>query len=130
MKTLVSALLLVAAVALVAAPAALAQIVPPAPGVDLPQSYFDRIAENPKAFKFERAWIEKARRAKQAREAFLSAPDTGEMSFASLPDGLKNAMMVSGTTYVPVFMGKFSNTGADPYPAASLQTKLFAAPPA
>jgi M6 family metalloprotease-like protein len=130
MKTSVLVLLLVAAAAVFASPTVFAQIVPPAPGVELPQAYFDRIAENPKAFQFEKAWIEKARRAKEKREAFLSAPDTGEMSFASLPDGLKNAMMVSGTTYVPVLMGKFSNTGADPYPTASLQTKLFAAPPA
>jgi M6 family metalloprotease-like protein len=121
---------LVAAAAVLASPLAFGQIVPPAPGVDLPQAYFDRIAENPKAFQFEKAWIEKARRARETREAFLSAPDTGEMSFASLPDGLKNAMMVSGTTYVPVLMGKYSNTGADPYPTASLQTKLFAPPPA
>ena len=130
MKRFVLALVLVGAAVVLASPFALAQIVPPAPGVDLPQAYFDRIAENPKAFQFEKAWIEKARKAKETREAFLSAPETGDMSFASLPDGLKQAMMVSGTTYVPVLMGKFSNTGADPYPTASLQTKLFAAPPA
>jgi len=130
MKRFVLALVLVGAAVVLASPFALAQIVPPAPGVDLPQAYFDRIAENPKAFQFEKAWIEKARKAKETREAFLSAPETGDMSFASLPDGLKQAMMVSGTTYVPVLMGKYSNTGADPYPTASLQTKLFAAPPA
>jgi len=32
--------------------------------------------------------------------------------------------------YVPVLMGKFLSTGADPYPVASLQTKLFSPPPA
>ena len=130
MKLSVLLLSLVAAAVLLASPMVVAQVVPPAPGVDLPQAYFDQIAENPKAFQFEKAWIEKARKAKETREAFLSAPETGDMSFASLPDGLKQAMMVSGTTYVPVLMGKFSNTGADPYPTASLQTKLFASPPA
>lgn len=126
-----SSFALVVAVSIVCvAVIATAQVVPPAPGVELPQSYFDRIAENPRAFQFERAWIEKAARAKEAREAFLSVPHMEGMSFASLPDELLQTMMVSGTTYVPILTGKFSNTGADPYPVSQLQTKLFAAPPA
>jgi M6 family metalloprotease-like protein len=117
----------IAAAIVLLALAAFAQVVPPAPGVDLPQSYFDRIAQDPTAFQFQKAWIEKARKAKELREAVLAAQPEG-MSLASLPDELRQSMMVSGTTYVPVLMGKFSNTGADPYPIASLQTKLFSPP--
>ncbi len=123
------ALMLVIAVMLVPL-SAFAQIVPPKPGVDIPQAYYDRIAENPKAFQFERAWIQKAERAKEARDKFLSMTPQAGMAFAALPDDLKKAMMVSGTSQVPVLMGKYSNTGADPYTTATLQTKLFSPPPA
>ena len=109
---------------------AFSQPVPPAPGVEFPQAYFDRIAQDKTAFQFQRAWIQKAQRAKETREAFLTMPHPEGMSFASLPGGLRESMMVSGTAYVPVLMGKFSNTGANPYPVASLQTKLFSPPPA
>jgi M6 family metalloprotease-like protein len=119
------------AAAVVAVPfAVLAQIVPPAPGVEIPQAYYDRIANDPKAFQFQKAWIQKAERAKQARERFLSIPHPEGMTFSSMPQQLRQSMMVSGITYVPVLMGKYSNTGADPYPVATLQTKLFSAPPA
>jgi M6 family metalloprotease-like protein len=121
--------LLAASIVLAAAPA-WAQIVPPAPGVDLPQAYFDRIAENPNAFQFEKAWIQKAARAREVREAFLSTGRPVGMSFSSIPAYLGQSAMVSGTAYVPVLMGKFSNTGADPYPVSQLQSKLFASPPA
>jgi M6 family metalloprotease-like protein len=110
--------------------ASLAQVVPPAPGVTLPQAYFDRIAKDPTAFQFQKAWIEKARRAREAREKLLSMPHPVGLDFASMPRALKEELMVSGTTYVPVLMGKFSNTGADPYPTATLQAKLFDPPPA
>ncbi len=109
---------------------AAAQVVPPAPGVDLPQAYFDRVAADPTAFQFQKAWIEKAGRAREAREAFLSTPHPEGMSFSSLSEQLRTSMMVSGTANVPVFMGKYSNTGADPYPIAQLQSKLFGPPPA
>jgi M6 family metalloprotease-like protein len=132
MKSPQSILVLACAIAgLAIAPrVVLPQPVPPAPGVDPPQAYFDRVAGDPMAFQFQKAWIEKTRRAKDAREKFLSLPRPDGMTFASLPDQVKRSMMVSGTSYVPVLMGKFSNTGADPYPTATLQTKLFSPPPA
>jgi M6 family metalloprotease-like protein len=108
---------------------AVAQPVPPSPGVGLPQGYFDRIAQDKTAFQFQKAWIEKTKRAKEAREKFMSSHPEG-MTFAALPDEVKRAMMVSGTAQVPVLLGKYANTAADPYPAATLQTKLFSAPPA
>ncbi|MEJ2722163.1 MAG: M6 family metalloprotease domain-containing protein, partial [bacterium] len=123
MKSAVSLLL---AAAFVFAPfAAPAQIVPPKPGVDLPQAYFDRIAQDKTAFQFQKAWIQKAQRAKEAREAFLSMPRSSGMDFASLSDEMRRSMMVAGTTYVPVLMGKYANTGADPYPVSGLESKLF-----
>ncbi len=126
-----STVLWLVAAAVVAAPlAVLAQIVPPAPGVEIPQAYYDRIANDPKAFQFQKAWIDKANRAREAREKFLSIPEPQGMTFASMPQQLRETMMVSGTTFVPVLMGKYLNTGADPYPTATLQTKLFSAPPA
>ncbi len=120
----------VAVAVLLVSAATLAQVVPPAPGVDLPQAYFDRIKSDPSAFRFQKAWIEKARRAREAREKFLAMPHPEGMTFSSMPQELKRSMMVSGTAYVPVLMGKFSNTGADPYATATFQTKLFGAPPA
>ena len=107
-----------------------AQVVPPAPGVPLPQAYLDRIASDPKAFQFQKAWIEKARRASEARAKYFSTPHPWGMDLMAAPQELRQTMMVSGTTHVPVLMGKFSNTGADPYPTDSLQAKLFGAPPA
>jgi M6 family metalloprotease-like protein len=104
-----------------------AQIVPPKPGVELPQAYFDRVAQDKTVFQFQKAWIQKAQRAKEAREVFLSMPHPQghAMSLATLPDDIRRSMMVSGTTYVPVLMGKYSNTGTDPYAVSTLQTKLF-----
>ncbi|MEJ2719991.1 MAG: M6 family metalloprotease domain-containing protein [bacterium] len=109
---------------------ALSQIVSPCPGVELPQAYFDRIATDKKAFQFEHAWIEKTRRAKEARERFLQDEHYNGMSPASLPEGLQRSMAVSGTVWVPVLLGKFANTAAEPYEPSALQTKLFSAAPA
>jgi M6 family metalloprotease-like protein len=109
---------------------ALAQPVPPAPGVELPQAYFDRVAEDRTAFQFQKAWIEKARKAKEARRAFLAGGRRPAMELASLPESIRSTMVVSGTVQVPVLLGKFLNTVAAPYPASDLQTKLFAPPPA
>lgn len=108
----------------------MAQVVPPAPGVELPQAYLDRIASDPAAFHFQKAWIEKTRRARETRERYLLSAPSKEAAFAAAPQALRQTMMVSGTTYVPVLMGKFDNTGADPYPTASLQSKLFDPAPA
>ena len=119
-----------AAAVLLVSSATLAQVVPPAPGVNLPQAYFDRIKNDPSAFRFQKAWIEKARRASEAREKFLAMPHPEGMTFSSVPQQLKQTMLVSGTAYVPVLMGKFSNTGADPYATAAFQTKFFSVPPA
>jgi M6 family metalloprotease-like protein len=109
---------------------AYSQPVPPAPGVELPQAYFDRVAVDRTAFQFQRAWIQKAERARAARREYLDTHYLPGMSAAAIPDAVKPAIMVAGTIQVPVFLGKFSNTGAAPYAASNLQSKLFSPPPA
>jgi M6 family metalloprotease-like protein len=115
---------------LITVTAAFSQPVPPAPGVELPQAYFDRIAADKAAFQFQKAWIQKAERAKEARRAYFAGGREPKMDLASLPESVRSTMVVSGTVYVPVLLGKYSNTTAAPYPASDLQSKLFSAPPA
>ncbi|UCG52065.1 MAG: M6 family metalloprotease domain-containing protein [Candidatus Latescibacterota bacterium] len=124
------ALVLLAAIFVFVPSTVFAQIVPPRPGVEMPQAYFDRVAQDKTAFQFQNAWIQKAQRAKEARERFLATPRPQGLSFASLPESVKKSMMVSGTAYAPVLTGKYANTGADPYPVSQLQSKLFDPPPA
>jgi M6 family metalloprotease-like protein len=118
------------ALSLVTAAAVFAQPVPPAPGVEMPQAYFDRIAADKTAFQFQRAWIQKAERAREARRAFFAKGQMPKMDLASLPESVRSTMVVSGTIQVPVLLGKFSGSDPVPYPAADLQTKLFSPPPA
>ncbi|UCG52203.1 MAG: M6 family metalloprotease domain-containing protein, partial [Candidatus Latescibacterota bacterium] len=126
-----SATTLFLATVLVCVPlAVIAQIVPPRPGVEMPQAYYDRVAQDKTAFQFQNAWIQKAQRAKEAREQFFATPRPQGLSFAALPESVRRSMMVSGTAYAPVLMGKYANTGADPYPVSQLQSKLFDPPPA
>lgn len=93
-----------------------AQIYPPAPGVDLPRAYYDRVAEDRTVFQFRRAWLAETDRAAERRRL----RDIGLLDAA--------AAAVSGTRYVPVIAGKFANTGADPYSPAQLQDQLFDGP--
>jgi M6 family metalloprotease-like protein len=109
---------------------ALAQIVPPRPGVEMPQAYYDRVAQNPNAFQFRKAWIQKAKRAKEARERFFSETGPKAASWATLSAELHQEMTVGGTAFVPVFTVKYANTGSDPYPVANLQARLFDTAPA
>lgn len=106
------------------------QPVPPYPGVDLPQAYFDRVSTDRRAFQFQRAWIQKADRAKVARREFLDEHYRPGMTAASIPDFAMREIAVSGTVLVPVFLAKFSNTATTPYPPSDLQSKLFTPPPA
>ena len=103
-----------------------AQIVPPAPGVDMPQAYFDRIASDKTAFQFKNAWIQKAARIKQNREAFLAKPQTPPMNL--LAPGERASFVVSGTIAVPVLTAIYSNTESSPYPISKLRRELFDGP--
>ncbi|MDH3216794.1 MAG: M6 family metalloprotease domain-containing protein, partial [Candidatus Krumholzibacteria bacterium] len=113
--------------------AASSQIVPPAPGVDMPQAYYDRIEQNPRAFQFEKAWIQKSERAKQARKRVISQAGPRGVNWASLAADLGEQTFVSGTISVPVLTAKFSNSpggASNPYPVSDLQARLFDPAPA
>ncbi|MDH3216795.1 MAG: M6 family metalloprotease domain-containing protein [Candidatus Krumholzibacteria bacterium] len=105
-----------------------AQIVPPKPGVDMPRAYFERIANDKTAFRFQHAWIQKAERAKKARQQFLAGRHDGPAALSSLPEQLRKSMLVSGTARVPVFVAQYANTGSAPYPVSDLQQELFDGP--
>jgi len=80
---------------------AFSQPVPPAPGVEIPGVPRQGRQGRRGRFSFSGRGLQKARRAKGAREEFLSAKHPEGMSFASLPDGVKNSMMVSGNGIRP-----------------------------
>lgn len=101
---------------------AMAQPAPPAPGVDLPPAFYQRLQENPRAFRFERAWFAVAQRAQRNRALSAEKPGSG----ANLR--VSNSMQVSGTMRVPVLLGKFANTAISPYPPERLQQALFDGP--
>jgi M6 family metalloprotease-like protein len=105
--------------------AARAQILPPKPGIDMPQAYFDQIANDKTAFQFRNAWIQRAARIKQDRQAFLAA---GNSSIQLLPPGEQQKFVVSGTIAVPVFLAIFNNTASTPYPSSKLRRELFDGP--
>ncbi len=106
--------------------AASAQIYPPKPGVEIPQAYFDRIKDDSRAFQFQHAWIEKTARIKENRMNLIR---NGNFNFdRGLSKVSAEGALVSGTASVPVFLSKFNNTGANPYPSANLQTELFTGP--
>src|SRR5688572_12825838 len=102
------------------------QIVPPAPGVPLPQAYRDRMREDRDAFQFKRAWIDKTRRIKETRERQIS--DRGFFKRSMLTSQQLRNMSVNGTFRIPVMCGKYSNTLVEPYPVSVLQTRLFDGP--
>lgn len=96
---------------------ATAQICPPREGVELPRAYLDRIAEDPTAFRTDRALKTVAERASKVREQMaMEGP---------LPRSSMATAAVSGNYQIPVLMGKFANTGADPFPVIDLEQELF-----
>lgn len=102
---------------------ATAQIVSPAPGVKMPQAYFDRVARDPRAFQLDKAWIAKTERAKDARRVFFSEAARGGMSRSLVPP--PDEIAVAGTMRIAVIAIKYANTAVDPYPTSALQAKLF-----
>jgi len=89
---------------------------PPAPGAEVDPLVMERVRERMRA-PVERGFTRRVQAAASAR--------------AALRAGLKVApetAVVSGTTYAPVVMVTFSDTGADPYPVSDLQTQLFDGP--
>ncbi|MCK4775674.1 MAG: immune inhibitor A, partial [Candidatus Krumholzibacteria bacterium] len=105
-----------------------AQIAPPRPGVELPQGYLERIAENPDAFQLEKAWIGKARRARVVRHRLVARLGGEGFDLRSLPLSAAQEIMVAGQIEVPVIAVKYANTSLDPFPTSDLQKKLFDGP--
>jgi M6 family metalloprotease-like protein len=96
-------------------------VAPPRDGGPLPPSYFEVRGKDRAAFTHQRAWVKKAQRIRDAREAYLAAP--GALApLAPLPQ----ALAVSGTFRVPVLPGYFANeTPPGPVSAQALQNQLF-----
>ena len=109
------------------AAAANAQIVPPAPGVEIPKEVLESVeAQGKDGFQFQNAWIKKAEAARQVREQYIL--DRGFYQRDMIPQAERPKFAVSGNFSVPVFAVKYSDTGADPFPIANLQTRLYTGP--
>lgn len=107
--------------------AAFAQIVPPAPGVEIPPEVIQSMNELGKgAFQFKHAWIEKAQIIRETRERFVD--ERGFYQRDMIPAAERPEFAVTGNFAVPVFAVKFSDTGTDPYAVSVLQTRLFNGP--
>lgn len=103
-----------------------AGIYPPKKGVKIPRAYYETVRKNRDAFQFRHAWLQKTQRIRANRERYIN--ERGFFRADLLSPAQKAQLAVGGTFHVPVFMVKYSNTGADPYPVSTLQTKLFDGP--
>ncbi|HET6463356.1 MAG TPA: hypothetical protein VFH33_06105, partial [Candidatus Krumholzibacteria bacterium] len=77
-------------------------------------------------FQFKHAWLEKTRQIKENRDRYIE--ERGFYRRDMINPSARPQYSVSGTFNIPIFCVKFSATGADPFPIASLQTKLFNGP--
>ncbi len=112
---------------IVLASPSLAQIVSPAPGVEIPPEVIQSVNERgASAFQFQNAWIKKTEKIREARERFIAS--RGFYNRDMIPAAERPQYSVSGAFSIPVFCVKYSNTGADPFPVSTLQTKLFDGP--
>ncbi len=80
------------------------------------------LSKDATAFRNQRAWVEKARAARHAREA--AAARQGR---SSLSTPLSSELAITGTLNVPVLLGYFQNQSAptSPITQAQLQTQFF-----
>lgn len=102
-----------------------AQIVSPAPGVEIPPEVLKNVHGKNK-FEFQHAWIEKTRAIRANRERYIR--ERGFYKREMLQSAERRQLAVSGDFAVPVFCAKYSDTGTDPFPISQLQTKLFSGP--
>ncbi len=109
------------------APIARAKIVPPAPGVEIPEEVIQSVNEKgPGAFEFKHAWIHKAEAARAVRERFIN--ERGFYQRDLIPAAERPSFSITGTFAVPVFPVKYSDTPATPYASSVLQTRLYSGP--
>ena len=107
-------------------PAVQAQPVSPAPGVEFPPEVIESMHSNKGMFQFQHAWIEKSRIARERREAYVK--DRGFYKRDMLQPAQRKDLAITGTFAIPVFCVKWTVTVADPFPIASLNTKLYSGP--
>jgi len=77
-------------------------------------------------FEFRHAWIAKTAKIREARERYIN--ERGFYDRNLMTAGSRQQFEVTGTFNIPIFCVKYSDTGADPFPISSLQTKLFDGP--
>ena len=107
---------------LVVAPLAGEATMPPPEGGEFPEAYLQRKQDVPDAFAVKRAFKPLVTKIQENRLAVRQ----GRMTMAEAQ--ATGGIVVEGSREIPVLMGKFSNTGADPYPVSDLQTQLFDGP--
>lgn len=93
-------------------------------GVEPPAWVKERLARDPNAFEFERAWKSSLERALRQR-ANLRARGIDAQAFAPARSAQAGAA-VAGDFRMPVFMVRYANTPTVPYQTTVLQDRLFA----
>jgi hypothetical protein len=99
-----------------------AQPVSPQAGGSLPDVALRVIQRDPTAFQFEHAWKQQLERVRANRKLMEQGALKGT------PAQLFELTTVSGVRKVPVFLCKYSDTGANPISRADLQQELFDGP--
>jgi M6 family metalloprotease-like protein len=93
--------------------------------VELPDAAVRLMERDPTAFTFKRALIHKAARLRENRRLLEQGLlDTR----GKTPEEIRALTVVTGTVYVPVLLGKFSDTARNPFPRADVQQELFDGP--
>ncbi len=106
---------------LAAARAYSAPVIPPTGR--FPERVLELIQHDPDQFEFQHAWIAHTERLRQNRLRI----ERGELTPRD-DDERRSLTVVNGTRKIPVFLGKFSDTGAGPIDADDLQQQLFDGP--
>lgn len=92
-------------------------------GTPIPDAILERLAEDPTAFEFRRAWRSELAKVKRARAA-LRAQGIQPMALSS-EQAARAGAAVSGTFRVPTIPVLYANTPGEPYPHPDLQEHLY-----
>ncbi len=112
---------------------------PPYEAAPLPRAYLDRLAANPQAFRFQRAFKAMTERAAVVRQLsaqpqLLGIAADGSALSASLSSALGGSAVspppnqVQGTRKIPVVLLDFPESGAKPFTPDQLKQELFDGP--
>jgi M6 family metalloprotease-like protein len=102
-----------------------AQPISPADGVSYPEAARRVQQRDPQAYTFSHAWLA---RTEELRENRRRIEEGSLRTDGMTPDQIRSLTTVTGTRYVPVLLGKYVDTGADPVAQADLQKELFDGP--